>query len=140
MIPLENTHNHRPQIGPYGCPKSSQWLLHHLFLNTILSSPTSFSPDNLLTSCLVFLTKPQAMRSCTYPTITSTYHLTQYSDFLPGTTFLIKFPCFRWPVNSFVSSLDPNSYWVFKDIVPAIIPLCWNPQFFFLSSKLSSFV
>lgn len=62
LIPLENTHNHRDQIGPYGCPKSSQWLLLYLFLNTILSSPTSFSPANLLASCLVFLRKPQVMR------------------------------------------------------------------------------
>lgn len=62
LIPPENTHNHRDQIGPYGCPKSSQWLLLYLFLNTILSSPTSFSPANVLASCLVFLRKPHVMR------------------------------------------------------------------------------
>ena len=95
LIPLENTHNHRPQIGPYGCPKSSQWLLHYLFLKTILSSPTSFSPDNLLASCLVFLRKPQVMRRYVVHTPPSPLPTTWPSTLISSWNFLINFPCFH---------------------------------------------
>lgn len=95
LIPLENTHNHRPQIGPYGCPKSSQWLLHYLFLKTSLSSPTSFSPDNLLASCLVFLRKPQVMRRYVVHTPPSPLPTTWPSTLISSWNFLINFPCFH---------------------------------------------